>query len=117
MVAELPASTPEKRVRLRELSLAVEQQLGTAADSPHVVRALYFVLKAMNGDDVFDSPSDQGVPYMLVMPARLLLPLRHLRRRDADKPLQVRAFLSQPGLCPTARLQPSRSKTPKSGLT
>ena len=81
MVAELPAFTPEKRVRHRELSLAVEQHLGTAADSPHVVRALYFVLKAMNGDDVFDSPSDQGVPYMLVMPARLLLPLRHLRRQ------------------------------------
>ena len=103
MVAELPAFSPEKRVRLRELSLAVEQHLGTAADSPHVVRALYSVLKAMNGDDVFDSPSDQGVPYMLVMPARLLLPLRHLRRRDADRPLQVRAFLSQPGLIPDGK--------------
>ena len=66
LLQQEPSLVLEKPILLRELSLAVERQLGAAASSSCAVRALYFVLKATNGDTNFDSASDRGLPAILV---------------------------------------------------
>jgi hypothetical protein len=103
LVAQEPAFVLEKPVLLREFSLAIEHHVGEAAFSSCAVRALYFALKALNGDADFDLASDRGVPAILVTSPATPTSNLGLGARGHESSVQVRRFVEcQPWVLPRA---------------